>query len=651
MKELELRDVEILGGFWRERLATNLEKALPHQWDQLEATGCIQNFRLAASLSDGFREGMFFADSDAYKWLDAASRVMAHHPTPQIQKQVNELISILEKAQMQDGYLYTYNQLHFPGERWENLQIEHELYCLGHLMEAGVSHYLATGENQVLKIARRVASLLVDVFKDAQPIKTDGHEEIEIALLRLYQATGDLSSLELARKFLERRGRIRGYGWKFLQQSRRTTRRMNIRNRQRTLYQQNHPYHQPPTQPSRLLHRVPPLLPLRLAHSLLTGKYAQQNSPIQEQTVPVGHAVRFTYLQTAIAMLAKHTHDVSFIPNLMKAWDRMVIRRMYVTGGLGALPLIEGFGRDYELNPYLAYAETCAALGSIFWNWEMTLLTGDAQFADLLEWQLYNAASVSMGLDGTTYFYDNPLASHGELKRQPWYTVPCCPSNLSRTWAALGIYLYSRDNNDYWVHQYISSRAELEPGMIINTISGLPWHGEITIHLEMDAPRQAAFHLRIPSWTDGYALFINQQAEDISHPIRTPVQTACGYSPYTSCYLHLERLWKPGDEISLSLSMPIRFYRQDRRLPSCGGKLALGRGPILYCLESTDQPGVDIFNLTIHRESIRANWEPDLLQGCMTLQGNTIDGKRFKSIPYMLWANRGPSRMNIFVQG
>lgn len=655
MNTFSIQDVQINGGFWGQRLEMNATLALEHQWQQLEASACIQNFRLTARQAEGFREGWFFADSDAYKWLDAAARTLAHQPTPTLQQRVEDFIALLEKAQTPDGYLYTYNQLHFPNLRWQNLQLEHECYCLGHLIEAGVSHYAATGKTHLLAIAQRAADLLARDSAGAGALFTDGHEEIEIALLRLHQATGEAKYLEAGRQFLERRGRIPFFTWHFARQTSSTARRQKQRDQMRAVYMHSHPEHIIPKQPSRLLHRVTKLLPLRLAASGLSGKYMQQNSPIRKQTTPVGHAVRFTYLQTAVAMLARLSGDKTLLPALQTSWQHMVTRRMFASGGLGALPLIEGFGRDYELDPELAYAETCAALGSMFWNWEMTLLTGLAQYADLFEWQLYNAASVSMALDGQGYLYDNPLVSHGDLARAPWYSVPCCPSNLSRTWAALGGYLYSREPGNLWVHQYATSRATLASGATLRVETNLPWQGNVCLHFELETPSAAplTLHLRIPSWTDDFSLQLNGKALSAQVPPAPPVllPTACGYDPRRAAYLSLTREWQPGDMLEIQFSLPIRRYRQDARLPGCGGQLAFGRGPLLYCLESVDNPNLDIFDTQAAIETLHTEFSPDHLGGCTFLRGSTPSGQPLTFIPYLLWANRGPSQMTVFVKG
>ena len=652
MEGLSPKDVQVTGGFWGRLLEANAQRAIFHQWQQLEASGCINNFRIAAGDKEGFREGWFFADSDAYKWLEAASRILGTGPHPALQALVEPFIALLARAQAPDGYLFTYNQIHFPGVRWVNLQIEHELYCHGHLIEAGVSHYEATGATHCLEIARRAADLLVREFRGAGPERTPGHEEIEIALIRLYGVTGHAPYLDLARQFVEGRGRTPRFALSILRQNSDVARRRRAVEEQRAAYLAAHPQYTPSPLPPGNDSRKPPFVRPRWYASALSGKYFQQHAPIRQQRVPVGHAVRFGYLQTAATMLCRLDADDSLRPALEAAWERMVTRRMYVTGGLGALPELEGFGRDYELHPEYAYAETCAALASLFWNWQMTLLSGDARYADLFEWQLYNAAAVGMSLDGESYLYNNPLLCRGGITRRPWYAVPCCPSNLSRTWAWLGQYVCSRSADSLWVHQYVSSRVNLGDGQVMRMESGLPWHGEVRIRLEGSGAGRMALHLRIPSWAGSATLRVNGDVVpcDVPLPARATSSTACGYDPRGARYARVERRWAPGDELTVEFAQPIRLLRQDRRLPACGGMVAVTRGPLVYCLESVDNPGVDLFNVEIVPASLEPVYDADRLGGTTLLQGRSTRGERLTFIPYMLWGNRGAAQMTVFVQ-
>jgi len=649
----QVSQVQITDAFWAPRLRINAQRAIYHQWEQLEQTGCIENVRLVADGKEGFREGYFFADSDAFKWLDAAARVYASHPSQRLKTLMDGFIALIGRAQTDDGYIYTYNQLLFPGTRWVNLQIEHELYCHGHLIEAGVSHAEATGQRSLLEIAVKAADLLVRVFAGAGPEGTPGHEEIEIALIRLFGVTHDRNYLDLAERFIERRGRIRGFPLHIWRQNRSVRERGQSVSRRRAAYVAAHPEHAesfqlPPdnTFPTTRWGR------LRFLLSTATGKYFQQHQPVRRQTVPVGHAVRFAYLETAVSMLHQHTGDEALLDALERAWDRMVTRRMYVTGGIGSLPAIEGFGRDYELDPAHAYAETCAALGSMLWSWEMTRITGDAQYADLFEWQLYNAAAVGLGQDGTSYLYNNPLASHGGLTRAEWFKCPCCPSNVSRVWADLGRFVTSWDGRDLWVHQYVGHHATTDQGLGISTTSGLPWDGRVKMVLTPEAPTAFTLYLRIPGWSDGFRLRVNGHPVEVEGPTSSGAgssQTASGYSPYASTYLPVRRTWSPGDVVELELEMGIRLRATHPRVRATRGQVAVTYGPLVYCLESVDNPDVDLFDVRLDPVTLRTTFSPDHFGGITLLRGRTAGGRPLTFLPYFLWANRRESQMTVYI--
>lgn len=618
--------------FWSPRLAVNAQKAIFHQWKQLEATRCVDNFRLVTGEKDGFREGWFFADSDAYKWLDAASRIYALHADPKLASLMGSFISLLARAQMPDGYIFTYNQLHFPNQRWINLQIEHELYCHGHLIEAGVSHYEATGRTDLLDICIKAADLLVRDFFNVSNDKTCGHEEIELALIRLYRVTGTEEYLELARQFVERRGRSPFYGIHWWRQRNDFMKRNAYVNQLRQDYIANHPEHESFRLPGGNYAKKPPFSKLRHRINAFRGLYAQQHTPIRQQTAPVGHSVRFGYLETAIAMLCRERPDDALLSAMEQAWERMVTRRMYITGGLGAAPEIEGFSKDYDLDPEYAYNETCASLASLFWNWEMALLTKNARYSDLSEWQLYNATNVGMGQNGDTYLYNNPLTVHGGVTRQGWYVVPCCPSNLSRTFADLGKYIYSFDENDVWIHQYISNETTINE-VNIKVESELPWNGKVRIHVKPEMQKEFKIHMRKPSW--------DQQEEQ---------RTASGYDPRKADYQIINRVWSPdGETLELNFDMSIHLRRAHHKVKGHHRKVAITRGPLVYCLESVDNPNVDNFTAQLDPSSLSDEFLPDLLGGCVVIHGKTTNGMPLKFIPYFLWANRGESQMMVWV--
>ena len=641
---------KITSGFWHDRLEVNAQRAIFHQWQQLEASGCIENFRIAAGDVDGFREGWFFADSDAYKWLDAASRIYASFPTPELASVMDAFITLVARAQLPDGYIFTYNQIHFPNDRWKNLQIEHELYCHGHLIEAGVSHYEATTRTDMLTIARRAADRIVEDFLGKGTDHTPGHEEIEIALLRLYKVTDHQPYLEMARQFIEQRGRNPLFALSLIRQNSSVDQRRNFIKQKKQEYLSAHPEFKPFQLPPDNASKQPRYSRLRWQINALSGKYFQQHTPIRKQTVPVGHSVRFAYLETAVAMLARENEDNTLVHALEQVWESMVTRRMYVTGGIGSVPGSEGFGNDYELDPEYAYAETCAALASLFWNWEMAQLTNQAKYSDLFEWQLYNAAAVGMGLDGTSYLYNNPLTCRGGVTRKPWYSVPCCPSNLSRTWADLGKYIYSSKQDEIFIHQYISSEYDDELAKI-DIRSELPWAGKVKITVDPSVPSEFTLNLRLPSWCDVEATRVSCNGEffTVSPPPQQNEITASGYDPREGRWLNLKRIWNSGDIVELNFDMPIQLRRTHPKVKGHQGKVAITRGPLVYCLESVDNPDANIFNAAIDKASLDSVFDRITLGGITKIIGQAKTGRPLTFIPYHLWGNRGKSTMTVWV--
>ncbi len=391
---------------------------------------------------------------------------------------------------------------------------------------------------------------------------------------------------------------------------------------------------------------------MRWNASALSGKYFQQHAPIRDQKIPVGHSVRFGYLETATALLQRLRTDASLMPTLEQSWEHMVARRMYVTGGLGSLPALEGFGNDYELDPEYAYAETCAALAGMFWNWEMALTTANARYSDLFEWQLYNASAVGMGLDGEGYLYNNPLACRGGVTRQPWFDIPCCPSNLSRTWADLGKYIYSFDRENLWIHQYIGSQVSIKSvdNLEILLDSHLPYMGHAAIRLNPCKQREFTLHLRLPSWSALTRITVNGEPIELPTGSTMSEPAAGGYDPRPARFLPIRRFWSPGDTVEIDFDLAITLRRASPRVRGHRGKVAISRGPLVYCLESVDNPAVDLFNCRLEPASLRVVPAPDLLGGIQVLEAVTVDGIPLKFIPYAFWANRGPSQMTVWVR-
>ncbi len=651
MNDLPQSKISVRDGFWTPRLERNATVSIFQQWEWLERTGCIENFRLAAGEKAGFREGYFFADSDAYRWLDAASRIYASYPSDRLKGLMDGLVALLGRAQEEDGYLYTYNQLHFPGVRWHNLQIEHELYCHGHLIEAGVSHFAATGERSMLDIAVKAADLLVREFSEAGPESTPGHEEVEIALARLYEVTGNRSYLNLAVHFVEQRGRMGLFFYRLLREYVSHLRRERRVKKAWKAYVRAHPEHLERFRlPEENVAPRPWYAPFRWYLDTLSGKYFQQHKPVSEQRWAEGHAVRFLYLETAVAMLQRIRGGGRPAAPLAEAWEHMVTKRMYVTGGLGSNPATEGFGADYELDPWYAYAESCAAVGSIFWNREMLRLTREARYADLIEWQLYNAALVGMGEGGASYFYNNPLASDGRFGRKPWYRCSCCPSNLSRMFADLGRYVYGWDDESLWVHQYVGNASEVPGFGVVRMWSGFPWRGEMEIVLTPPSPREFALKLRVPGWSGPPRITVNGSSVDVPSSKRTFPATASGYDPRYGRYVSIRRRWVAGDVVKATFPMDIRVRTTHPRVKATRGMVAVSRGPLVYCLESVDNPGVDVFGVRLDPESLRAEFDEGLFGGTVVLRGRSTDGLPLTFIPYFLWGNRGNSKMTVYVR-
>jgi uncharacterized protein len=653
MKEVSAHQVEIDGGFWGERLALNATVAIDHQWDMLEQTGCIENFRIAAGRSGAFRVGFFFADSDAYKWLEAACRIYKDAPNDRLRERIDALAELIRAVQTPDGYLFTYNQIHFPGQRWVNLPVEHELYCLGHLIEACISHEEIFGNGELLAVAQRVADLLVADFANAGPTAVCGHEEVELALWRLHRATGEERYLELARRLVARRGRdplVTWHNWQAIRSHGRRRRRIEAA---RDAYRQGHG--------GKGLAKLPPdnATPKpRFAHqryllSGLSGKYMQADRPVATRHEPVGHAVRFGYLQTAAAMLSRAGRGDEWKPALEQSWNTMVQRRMYVTGGLGSQPSIEGFGRDYELDPEYGYNETCAALASMLWSHEMELLTGQPKYADLFEWQLYNASLVGLGENGDSYFYNNPLRCGGGVTRQPWFLVPCCPSNLSRIWARLGEYVYAVDGDALIIYQFVTNvlKEEADAPLRVRMTSGLPWDGRITVEILDTQSETRRLRFRVPSWASGCRVTQDGRPVAVTEVVGAmAVGTASGYSPYATRLAEVDEQLDAGDQLEIGFDMPVRVLRSDPRVGARSKGLTLTRGPLAYCLESADNPGLDLLTATIDVRSVEVTWDERLFGGLTVLRGRTIDGKSFTAIPYYCWGNRGESQLNVVLR-
>ncbi len=595
-----LTDVRIEDAFWAPRQKVTRDKTLPHNFKMCEETGRIGNFVKAAGKMEGGFEGYFFNDSDVYKALEGAAYALAGDSDPELMKYVDELIAKIAAAQQSDGYLNSYYIL-TNEPRWSNLAHKHELYCAGHLIEAAVAHYQATGKRALLDVAVRFADLIDSLFGPDKRHDVPGHEEIELALVKLARVTGEQRYLKLAEFFLEQRGRAAG----------------------RELY----------------------------------GDYCQDHLPVREQSEIVGHAVRAMYLYSGVADVAALTGDQGYIDAMDRIWNDVVRRKMYITGGIGPSAHNEGFTVPYDLPNDTAYAETCASIGMILWNHRLNLLHGDARYADVLEQVLYNGFLSGVSLDGEKFFYTNPLGSKGNHHRRPWYSCACCPPNVLRLLLSLGRYVYAHSDDAVYVNLYVGSSAKIPVGGTTVTLrqeTQYPWDGKVRIVVDPAENAEFAICLRIPGWSR----YATTGLDDGRAPARTILQDG---------YARIQRKWKRGDVANLDLPMPIRRITANPRVKENVGKVALQRGPIVYCLEGTDNGG-RVRHLTLPRNAeLHAEHRPDLLGGVTVIRGTVLatggegwdddlyrhaaeaESAEFVAVPYYAWDNREAGEMVVWL--
>jgi DUF1680 family protein len=589
------------------RLRDLREVTLPSQYQQLEETGRIDNFRRAAGGLDQPFEGWFFNDSDVYKWVEAVAWTLATRDDPDLKGMLNEVVSAIEAAQDENGYLNTYFTFEQVEERWTNLKDMHELYCAGHLTQAAIAHYRSTGEDRLLAVATKFADHICGIFGPEDRGKrsgTGGHPEIEMALVELARTTGERKYLDQAAFFLDMRGR---------------------------------------------------------GH--LGGEaYNQDHLPFRDLIRMEGHAVRAVYLNAGATDLYAEAGEKALWETLERLWVNTTARQMYISGGVGSRYEGESFGEDYELPNKDAYAETCAAIANVMWNWRMLLLTGEARFADVLETAMYNAVMVGLGLGGKSYFYRNPLAGEGDHQRQAWYQCACCPPNIARMLASLPGYFYSLSEEGIWAHLYAEGSAALElldgRKVELHQRSGYPWDG--VIEVEVQGEGEWGLFMRVPAWSEAeWSLAIN--GESISK-----VEKEKGY-------LRIQRSWNRGDEVRLELPMSVRMMESHPKVSENAGRVALMRGPLLYCLEGVDHPGVDLDEILLPSDTIFTTaFHPELLNGVVTIQaqgttrpkGRVWDDQLYRpvaslskdqtvemtAVPYYAWGNRDAGQMQVWIQ-
>ncbi|MBO9609095.1 MAG: glycoside hydrolase family 127 protein [Paenibacillaceae bacterium] len=644
---LPLRNIAIRDPFWTAYIKLVREVVVPYQWEALndripgaEPSHAIENFKIAAGLAEGNFAGMVFQDSDVAKWLEAASYLLETGADPELERIADETIELIARAQGEDGYVNTYFTLKEPEGRWTNLAECHELYCAGHLIEAAVAYYRATGKRRLLDVASRMADEIGRVFGEgAGRLRGyDGHQEIELALVKLYRVTGNDAYLELARFFIDERGRDPSfYAAEF-------ERRQGGRH-------------------------FPEL------NMAFDRAYSQAHLPVRQQATAEGHAVRAVYMLSGMADIAAETDDGELLQACRRLWRNIVTKRMYVTGAIGSMAQGESFSLDYDLPGDTAYAETCASVGLIFFAHRMLRIETRSEYADVLERALYNTVIAGMGLDGKSFFYVNPLevwpaacganksVGHVKPQRQTWFGCACCPPNLARLLASLGQYIYTVADRRIACHLYIGSEAEFAIGgqtLKLTQTSSLPWQGSARFELTLERPLRFALSLRIPAWSGPAAVAVNG----------VPLPIAEGIS---DGYATIDRDWEPGDTVELTLPMDIRFVRGHPNVRETAWKVALQRGPIVYCLEEADNgPGLHRLAMTADAERhATLRFDPGLLGGIATLVAPAVrvqteegddtrlyrvegamHGEPVSStfIPYFAWANRGIGEMSVWVR-
>lgn len=623
--------------------------SLPRQYAKLEEYHHVDNFRVAASEKESAFVGMFYYDSDLYKWIEAATCALFRFKDEQLEAQVERLVSLVVKSQQPDGYISTYFTINFPEERMKYFQVMHEMYCGGHLIEAAVARHELFGKDDLLGCAMRLADFLI-TFDPAgiNMAFVPGHQEIELALVRLYRCTGMEKYLDLAARFLYKRGK----NPKLTRTAfRNAVGIASLLKRQDANLDRWERAHGEITKPAttRTWEAAPISLKtkLRFAASYLSGRFVQQHTPVRDQHEPVGHAVRAMYMYAAMADLLVERKDPDLVAALRDTWCRMTQSRMYINGGIGSMPMVEGFGRDHELDNEKAYCETCAAIGSFLWNWRMLQATGDVEHSDLMELVLYNAILPGWSIDGMRYRYNNPLASRNGSERHEWFSCACCPPNIGRVVSGLGQYIATTDGEStVTISQYIGSSVDvpLADGsrLSFEMASGFPWKTEAKITFKEAPGRPFALQLRVPAWCSETSVAINDEAPTLLDD--------WGF------FHSIERTWKPGDAVHVEFKAAPAFILPDPKVRANHGRIAIKHGPILYCIERAGNPAYVYDQLGVGITSVlESRLEPSLLGGIAVVEGETSGSaskevKKFTAIPYFAWGNREKGPMQVWLK-
>lgn len=616
-----LSQVSVNDNFWKPKLEINQKITIPHVFKKLEKTESINNFlRAAGKLNDGKKPTFPHEDSDVFKAIEGAAYSLILNPDTELEGYIDNLIKIIADAQESDGYLTTARTIDpkkphiWVGKnKWDLVSIfSHELYNLGHLIESGIAYYQATKKPKLLNIAIKSADLISKDFGFGKIERFPGHQEIELALIKLFKITDNEKYLNLAKFFLD------------------------IRASKESSEYNNY------------ITKFNSVFPFPFAKDL---KYNQTHKKIAEQDEAVGHAVRLPYMFSAVTDLVAILEDKEYKNAVNRVWDNIVSKKLYITGGIGARSFIqgEGFRDNYDLPNFDSYCETCAAIGNIFWNHRLFLLSGDAKYIDILERTLYNGFLVGISLDGKAFFYNNPLASKGKFVRKKWFKVPCCPTNIIRFLPQIPSFIYGIKGKTIFINLFISNNSKfLLDGEYISLEqkTNYPWEGNIKVIIKHIQKREFSIALRIPGWARNKPvpsdLYYYLNRNDVKPIIK--INHELIDFKVEKGYAKIHRVWQDNDIIELNIPMPIRRVLSNKKVEENIGRVAIQRGPILYCIESIDNKLDSIFNLYLDNDDkLRSKYREDMLGGV------SIVFNKLNLIPYYSWANRDKSEMIIWI--
>ena len=626
IRPVPLDQVQVTGGFWRPRLETNRTITIPHILQQNETTGRVDNLRRGARKLAGEYQGRRFNDTDVYKVIEAAAYTLVSHPDPALSTRLDELIALIAASQQPDGYVFPARTINpvkpAAGVGTQRFIHEntgsHELYNFGHLYEAAVAHAAATKKRTLMDVAVRNADLVRKTFGPAARRDAPGHQEIELALVRLYQATNDRRYLDLAKFFLDERGKP-------------------------------HASKDYPADSNFAIYNDRP--------------YRQDHRPVTEQPRAVGHAVRATYLYAAMTDIAGMLGDRAYDDAVNRLWQDVADKRMYITGGMGARGTVEAFGDDYELPNRTAYTETCASVGGLLWHHRMFLKSGDAKYLDAFEQTLYNGYLSGVSVKGDTFFYQNPLESMGRTERSAYFDVACCPANLARLMARLPELVYAQRDDELFVNLYAESKAtvKLPKGQVqIDQTTRYPWDGKVSLSLQLATPMEFSLRLRAPGWLDDTPIAsdlyrFTQRTDD--EPITVVVAGRRAEAQIDRGWITLRRQWMSGDRVELAIPMPVRRVLSHDGIKDNIGKAAIQRGPVVYSLEGVDNGGRVVDAVIPLTAPFVPVFQGELMGGVMVLRADLREAalpmaatRVYTAVPYFAWANRGRGEMVVWIR-